>query len=93
MNPFLRGHVVPAILILLALMAAPLFLSMYGVIVLTEILTMSLFALSFNLLFGYTGLLSFGQAGFFGAGAYFAVLTLIHGSGSLWASMRSILRS
>jgi branched-chain amino acid transport system permease protein len=82
-----RGDVVPALLKLLALIAAPFFLSIYGVIVLTEILTMSLFALSFNLLFGYTGLLSFGQAGFFGAGAYFAVLTLVHGPGSLWAAL------
>jgi len=38
-------------------------------------------------LFGYTGLLSFGQAGFFGAGGYFAVLTLIHGPQSLWAAL------
>jgi branched-chain amino acid transport system permease protein len=76
-----------ALLVLAALVAAPFFLSIYGVIVLTEILTMSLFALSFNLLFGYTGLLSFGQAGFFGAGAYLAVLTLIHGPGSLWAAL------
>jgi branched-chain amino acid transport system permease protein len=77
----------PALLVLTALVAAPFFLSIYGVIVLTEILTMSLFALSFNLLFGYTGLLSFGQAGFFGSGAYFAVLTLIHGPDSLWAAL------
>lgn len=36
-----------------------------------------LFALSFNLLFGYTGLLSFGQAGFFAVGAYTASLILL----------------
>jgi len=33
-------------------------------------LLLSLFSLGFNLLFGYTGLLSFGQAGFYAAGAY-----------------------
>jgi branched-chain amino acid transport system permease protein len=87
MKPRLRGEAVPAVLLLAALVAAPFVLSTYGVIVLTEVLTMSLFALSFNLLFGYTGLLSFGQAGFFGAGAYFAVLTLIHGPASLWAAL------
>lgn len=38
--------------------------------ILTEILIWSLFAASINLLFGYTGLLSFGQALFFGFGMY-----------------------
>jgi branched-chain amino acid transport system permease protein len=35
-----------------------------------NVLIAGLFALGFNLLFGYTGLLSFGHAAFFGAGAY-----------------------
>ncbi len=73
------------------LLAAPFFLSTYWVMILTEILTMSLFAMSFNLLFGYTGLLSFGQAGIFGAGGYFAVLSLIHGPSSLWAAFAAAL--
>jgi branched-chain amino acid transport system permease protein len=81
-RPWIAGMVLFA-----ALLAAPFVLSMYGVIILTEILTMSLFAMSFNLLFGYTGLLSFGQAGFFGAGGYFAVLTLLHGPPSIWAAL------
>lgn len=36
----------------------------------TRILVLGLFAVSFNLLFGTTGLLSFGQALFYGLGAY-----------------------
>ncbi len=35
-----------------------------------HILLLSIFALGFNLLLGYTGLLSFGQAGFYACGAY-----------------------
>lgn len=35
-----------------------------------HILILSVFALGFNLLLGYTGLLSFGQAGFFAIGSY-----------------------
>jgi branched-chain amino acid transport system permease protein len=35
-----------------------------------NVLVYGLFALGFNLLFGYTGMLSFGHAAFFGAGAY-----------------------
>ncbi len=44
----------------------------------TEILIFALAAIGCNLLLGYTGLLSFGQALFFGAGAYFAGLMSIH---------------
>lgn len=72
------------LLIVVFLALAPLFLTTHWVIILTEIIIMSLYAMSFNLLFGYTGLLSFGQAGFFGAGAYFSALTLAHFSSSFW---------
>lgn len=43
-----------------------------------EILIYALGAVSFNILLGYTGLLSFGQAAFFGGGAYLAGLVLVH---------------
>jgi len=42
----------------------------YPVYLTMQILILAVFALGFNLLFGYTGLLSFGQAGFFAVGAY-----------------------
>lgn len=35
-----------------------------------NIMVLGIFAMSFNLLFGYTGLLSFGHAAYFGIGAY-----------------------
>ena len=44
----------------------------------TEILIFALAALACNLLLGYTGLLSFGQGIFFGAGSYCAALLMIH---------------
>jgi branched-chain amino acid transport system permease protein len=44
----------------------------------TEIVIYALGAVSFNILLGYTGLLSFGQAAFFGAGAYLTGIFLIH---------------
>jgi len=43
-----------------------------------EVLIFSLAAIGCNLLLGYTGLLPFGQALFFGAGAYVASLSAIH---------------
>ncbi|MDE3076330.1 MAG: branched-chain amino acid ABC transporter permease [Chloroflexota bacterium] len=42
----------------------------YALTVLTEILVFGLFALSLDIIMGYTGLPSFGHAAFFGVGAY-----------------------
>lgn len=58
----------------LGLLLFPKVSSTFYVLLLTEILIFALFALSFNLLFGYTGLLSFGHAAFFGLGGYTAAL-------------------
>src|SRR5262245_63500037 len=48
----------------------PALFSAFWVSVVAEILIWSLFAASVNLLFGYVGLLSFGQALYFGFGMY-----------------------
>ena len=53
---------------ILALIAAPFFV--YPIF-LMKMLCFALFACAFNLLLGYTGLLSFGHAAFFGGAAYF----------------------
>ena len=56
--------------LLAALGLAPLWLGDYGRSLVTEILLFCIFATSLNLLMGYTGLVSFGNAAFFGLGAY-----------------------
>lgn len=55
-------------MLLVALLVAPMFL--YPIF-LMKLLAFALFASAFNLLLGYTGLLSFGHATFFGGAAYF----------------------
>jgi branched-chain amino acid transport system permease protein len=50
--------------------SVPAIVSSFWVSIITEILIWSLFAASVNLLFGYVGLLSFGQALYFGFGMY-----------------------
>ena len=55
-------------ILLLALIAAP-FLGFYPVFVM-KVMCFALFACAFNLLLGYTGLLSFGHAAFLGGSAY-----------------------
>lgn len=69
------------------LMACPAFLPLYWTMIMTEILIMGLFAMGFNLLLGYTGLLSFGQAGFFGVGAYTVALVLSKSGTSIFISL------
>jgi len=54
---------------LVALALAVPFIGLYPVLVM-KILCVAIFACAFNLLFGFTGLLSFGHAAFFGSAAY-----------------------
>ena len=56
-----------AALMILALVAP--FIGLYPVL-LMKVMCVAIFACAFNLLFGYTGLLSFGHAAFFGSAAY-----------------------
>jgi branched-chain amino acid transport system permease protein len=57
-----------------ALALLPLLTGSYGVDLVTKIMVYAIFALSLELLVGATGLVCFGQAAFFGIGAYAAVL-------------------
>jgi branched-chain amino acid transport system permease protein len=58
------------LLVLLALLALPLLLTDYPRALIAEIFIFAIFAMSLDLLLGFTGLMSFGHAAFFGLGAY-----------------------
>jgi branched-chain amino acid transport system permease protein len=63
----------------------PGILKQYHLNMLTEIIIFSLYAVSYNLLLGYAGLLSFGHAMFFGLGAFMTAVAIIHIPGlALW---------
>jgi len=74
MNPVARRSKVPLLaasaLALLVLAVLPSFIGLYQTQLLTYGLIAAIAALGFNLLLGYTGLLSFGHSAFFGIGAY-----------------------
>ena len=53
----------------------------------TEILIWGIFGLGFNLLLGYTGVLSFGHAAYFGLGAYSTGLALRYWHAGLGTSL------
>jgi branched-chain amino acid transport system permease protein len=56
----------------------PALLKQYLLHMLTEIIIFALYAVSYNLLLGYAGLLSFGHAMFFGLGAFMTAVAIIH---------------
>ena len=67
-------HRVAAVLAFLLLM--PLVMPYHALAV--NVLIFGLYAVGFNLLFGYTGMLSFGHASFLGIGSYGAGIAIVH---------------
>jgi branched-chain amino acid transport system permease protein len=65
-----------AALVLLALIVLPSFIETYQLQLLIYGLVAAIAALGFNLLLGYTGLLSFGHSAYFGVGAYTVALVV-----------------
>jgi branched-chain amino acid transport system permease protein len=62
--------------VLLALIALPFVVPPYQTVLLSYGLVFAIAALGFNLLLGYTGLLSFGHSAYFGMGAYAVAFTV-----------------
>jgi branched-chain amino acid transport system permease protein len=65
-------------MLVLALILVPFAGSRFFIYLIIHMMILSILAMGFNLLLGYTGLLSFGQAGFYATGAYGTGLILIH---------------
>ena len=64
--------------VLAALLLAPLALSDYAVLSLARVMVLAVYAIGYNILFGYAGLLSLGHAMLFAAGLYGAGLSAAH---------------
>ncbi|MDN4589385.1 branched-chain amino acid ABC transporter permease [Xenophilus aerolatus] len=69
------------VLLVAVLASLPLWVGAGPLYVVGTVLVQVIFALSWNILFGYTGLVSFGHAGFFAIGAYLTALALRHVEG------------
>ena len=67
-----------ALTALVFLGVCPFVLARYQLSILTELMIFGLLALSLDLIMGYTGMVSFGHAAYFGLGAYGSALILIH---------------
>ena len=75
----------PIIMIIVVLIIFP-FVAPYKALS-TQIIIFGLLALGYNILYGYTGLLSFGHAAFFGLGAYASGIVLVRTNCSIWTSI------
>jgi branched-chain amino acid transport system permease protein len=75
----------PIIMIVVVLIIFP-FVAPYKALS-TQIIIFGLLALGYNILYGYTGLLSFGHAAFFGLGAYASGIVLVRTNCSIWTSI------
>jgi branched-chain amino acid transport system permease protein len=56
-------------------------------IIAADICVFAIAAMALNLIFGYTGMLSFGQATFFGVGAYVGGLLMVHVTQNLYLAL------
>ena len=80
---FARGHRVATALVFLLIFP---FLMPYDALS-VNILIFGLYAVGFNLLFGYTGMLSFGHAAFLGVGSYLAGISVVSAGWPWWAAI------
>jgi len=73
--------------IIVVLFALNFLLPEYHRGILSRVMVLSVFAMGYNLAFGYAGLLSLGHAMFFAAGLYGAGLTIYHLGWSAWPAL------
>ncbi|MCF3931900.1 branched-chain amino acid ABC transporter ATP-binding protein/permease [Acuticoccus sp. M5D2P5] len=75
-----------AITALAVIAIAPFFMDIYTTNILIRAFYLAALVMTVDILWGYTGILTFGQSAFFGIGAYACALVFTHyGFGPLWA--------
>jgi len=79
-NPALRSSLI--ILLMLAIAIGAFFVFPYNLALLTRMVIMAIFVLSIDLVLGFGGIATLGQAAMYGTGAYAAGLFAIHVTGS-----------
>lgn len=98
-----RGAFSPGVLLALAMAAFPFVLSAlsgqplnagdpkFWMGMLAQVFILAVYAMSYDLLMGYTGILSFGHALFFGTGAYVAGILLKHAHWDLLPTILAVI--
>ena len=72
-----RGVALVAAIFLAILLFVPAWFDLFEVLQMTQYVVLAIYALSLAYIWGFGGIISFGQAGFFGLGGYaFAVISI-----------------
>lgn len=87
----MRPTFIYAFLGIIFMLAAPSVLQLFTIINLTTAIALSVLSLSLALIWGYGGILCFGQVAFFGLGAYVYTISAINFGGSTWAILVAII--
>jgi branched-chain amino acid transport system permease protein len=72
-------------------LVAPQVLALFAIINLTTAIALAVLALSLALIWGFGGILCFGQVAFFGIGAYAYTIAAVNFGGSTWAILVAVL--
>jgi len=86
----MRPTFVYALLGVVFMFVAPQVLELFTIINLTTAIALAVLALSLALIWGYGGILCFGQVAFFGLGAYVYTIAAINFGGSTWAILLAV---
>lgn len=73
--------------LLALLVVLPFVIPKFWTLVIAEILAFAIFALGYNIIMGFGGMVSFGHAGFYGVGAYVVAILLTKTAVPLWAAI------
>ena len=87
----LRPTLVWALIGVIFTLFAPSVLQLFTIINLTTAIALAVLALSLALIWGYGGILCFGQVAFFGLGAYAYTIGAINFGGSTWAIIVAVM--
>jgi branched-chain amino acid transport system permease protein len=79
-----KSKLVGGLLAFLILVILPPFITSYWITLLTQMLIFGILAMSLDLLLGYSGMPSFGHAGFFGAAAYVVAILSTRYHAGFW---------
>ena len=85
-----RGTAIVAVLAVLFTLIAPSILEFFTIITLTQVIGLAILALSLGLVWGFGGILCFGQTAFFGLGAYAYAIAAVNLGGSTGAFLIGI---
>ena len=90
-SPAMRPAWIWAAIALAFTLVAPQVLALFTIINLTTAIALAILALSLALIWGYGGILCFGQVAFFGLGAYAYTIAAVNFGGTTWAILVAVL--